>query len=87
MKHFISRLLALCLLAPTAASAQDWNREAYPDYNPNYSNPEPSLVKYGSANTRQKARAMAAANGLPDHSGRRFVRLCISHLLYVHPRD
>ena len=67
MKHFISRLLALCLLAPTAASAQDWNREAYPDYNPNYSNPEPSLVKYGSANTRQKARAMAAANGLPDH--------------------
>ena len=67
MKHFISSLLAFCLLAPAAVNAQDLKRDANSEYNPTNLPPEPSLVKYGKASSRQKARALAQETGLPDH--------------------
>ncbi|MDE5787611.1 MAG: hypothetical protein K2H79_03580, partial [Bacteroidaceae bacterium] len=51
-----------------STTAQDWNREKYPDYRPDSSlEPESSLLKFGKANTRKKAKAAAEAAGLPDH--------------------
>ena len=67
MKNFLTAIVAICLLWPATTVAQDWNQETYPDYNPNFSNPEPSLIRFGQANNRRKARALASAEGLPDH--------------------
>ena len=67
MKKFVLLFVAVCTLLPALMVAQDWDREKYPDYNPNGYSPEPSLIKYGRANTRKKARAMAQDMGLPDH--------------------
>ena len=67
MKKLLTLWLAFFIVCPAVLNAQDWNREAYPDYNPNITNPEPSLVKFGAATTRKKARALQAAAGLPDH--------------------
>ena len=73
MKHFVSALLAIALLMPAQASAQEWDREKYPDYNPEFSNPDPVLLKLfakepaGKPLTRRRAKAMAEAAGLPDH--------------------
>ena len=60
-------MLAFLSAVPAMLMAQDWDREKFPDYNPNGYSPEPSLIHYGRANTRAKARALAKANGLPDH--------------------
>lgn len=68
--------VALLILWPTLVKGQAWNREAYPDYNPNLTNPDLTLVKFvsqtmrntaGKPMTRRQARAMAASAGLPDH--------------------
>jgi len=67
MKKILRLLPVLALLFSAEANAQGWDQQKYPDYNPTFSNPEPSLLKYGKANTRRKARAMAAEAGLPDH--------------------
>ncbi len=74
MRQIERFLLVLCLLVPAIASAQDWDREKYPDYNPIYSNPEPSLIKYGRIVRDtpprpgvKRARALTQAAGLPDH--------------------
>ncbi len=67
MKHLMFVLLTFALFAPMSVGAQDWNKEAYPDYDPNYSNPDPVLMKFGKIDTRKKAKAAQAAAGLPDH--------------------
>ena len=67
-------MLIIMLVASTIANAQDWDREKYPDYNPNYSNPDPALIKYAEIVRRtpktskmKRVRALSAAAGLPDH--------------------
>lgn len=77
MKKLATYLLAVFTLMPAILKAQDWNREAYPDYNPNQTNPDVKLIQFvskykskagdGKSLTRAKARAIAAAAGLPDH--------------------
>ncbi len=67
MKKLVTLWLTFCIAWSAALNAQEWNREAYPDYNPNITNPEPSLIKFGAATTRKKARSMQRAAGLPDH--------------------
>lgn len=67
MRKLSNIMLATLLMLPLSLMAQDWNREKYPDYNPNGYDPEPSLLKFGKANTPGKARAMAKDAGLPDH--------------------
>ena len=74
MKNKPFFLLIIMLVASTIANAQDWDREKYPDYNPNYSNPDPALIKYAEIVRRtpktskmKRVRALSAAAGLPDH--------------------
>lgn len=77
MKRIKCIFLAICLLMPVLANAQDWDCEKYPDYDPTYSNPDPALVKFvsktlkkatdGQPLTRKKALQLASEMGLPDH--------------------
>lgn len=68
MRNSLTLLLAAMMCVPMSTTAQDWNREKYPDYRSDSSlEPEPSLLKFGQANTRKKAKAAAEAAGLPDH--------------------
>lgn len=64
-KRYIFSALSL-LFAGMSLHAQDWNKETYPDYNPNFSNPDEELVKFVQSNTRKGMRKAAELN-LPDH--------------------
>lgn len=63
-RYFLSALSLL--FAGSPLFAQEWNKETYPDYNPNYSNPDESLVKLVQSNTRKGMRKAEAQN-FPDH--------------------
>lgn len=67
MKRMLSLMLLFAMLWPAVSSAQEWDREKFPDYNPNGYSPEPSLVKYVRANGPRKVKGKAAASELPDH--------------------